>query len=118
MLIIFFEGIFYGRYILRYVGGFLYLVQIVTIFFLILWVICYTFFVKNIVGILMSEFSPFSKLQKRTVEVNFNGGSISGDAGVLLLREVDKKSGLTKYLPKCFLDCRDQGKVIPIAKNN
>ena len=59
----------------------------------------------------MSEFSPFSKLQKRTVEVNFNGGSISGDAGVLLLREVDKKSGLTKDLSKCFLDRRDQGKV-------
>lgn len=50
-------------------------------------------------------FSPF---KRRKIEVNFKGGSITSDAGVLLLREIDRKLGLTKDLANCIPDARDQ----------
>ncbi|WP_341790661.1 hypothetical protein [Rickettsia endosymbiont of Polydrusus tereticollis] len=31
----------------------------------------------------------FSKVKNRTIEINFTGGDISSDGGVLLLREAD-----------------------------
>ena len=45
----------------------------------------------------------FSKLKNRKLEVNFTGGDISSDAGALLLREADKKLGLTKKIAKSLL---------------
>lgn len=36
----------------------------------------------------------FSPLKRRAVEVNFDGGFVSSDAGVLLLRELDRRLGL------------------------
>jgi hypothetical protein len=38
----------------------------------------------------------FSKVGRRKVEAAFDGGDIVGDGGVLLLREVDRRLGLTK----------------------
>jgi hypothetical protein len=40
------------------------------------------------------------------VEVGFDGGHISSDGGVLLLREVDARLGLTERLARCFSDYR------------
>jgi hypothetical protein len=53
----------------------------------------------------------FSKLKNRKVEVQFSGGEISSDGGALLLREADRKLGITNQLAKLFPDQRKQNKV-------
>jgi hypothetical protein len=47
----------------------------------------------------------------RPVVVANDGGAITSDAGVLLLREVDRRVGLTRRLAECLTDLREQGKV-------
>jgi hypothetical protein len=47
----------------------------------------------------------------RTITANFDGGSLSSDAGLVLLREIDKNLELTNRLAGCIRDCRDQSKV-------
>jgi len=47
----------------------------------------------------------------RWIDANFDGGSLSGDAGLMLLREVDKKLRLTDRLAGCIRDGRDRGRV-------
>lgn len=44
----------------------------------------------------------------RRLEVDFRGGVLSSDGGVLLLRQVDRGLGVTRSLAECFLDRRDQ----------
>ena len=48
----------------------------------------------------------FSSCKKRKVFANFTGGDITSDGGVLLLREVDNKLGLTKQLASRVPDSR------------
>lgn len=43
----------------------------------------------------------------RKIEVQFSGGEVTSDAGVLLLREVDRKLGLTKEFSKHLADPRN-----------
>jgi len=50
----------------------------------------------------------FQDLGVRGVVVDFSGGTLSSDGGVLLLREVDAKFGLTAALANCFQDHRQQ----------
>ena len=50
------------------------------------------------------EFQP---LNRRRVITDFNGGSITSDSGVLLLRELELKSGIMKQFASCFRDHRD-----------
>ena len=47
----------------------------------------------------------------KTISASFDGGSLSSDGGLLLLREVDKKLGLTRRLAGCISDGRDQSKI-------
>jgi len=47
----------------------------------------------------------------KTISASFDGGSLSSDGGLLLLREVDKKLGLTRRLGECIEDGREQSKV-------
>jgi len=42
----------------------------------------------------------FSSLKRRKVEVNFEGGDITSDGGAILLREMDKRIGLTDAIDK------------------
>jgi len=49
----------------------------------------------------------FHYLNRRKVIAKFDGGNISSDAGVLLLREVEKRTGLIAGLAQCFSDYRD-----------
>jgi hypothetical protein len=42
---------------------------------------------------------------------SFDGGSMTSDAGVLLLRQTDGAVGLTRRLAACFQDHRDQEKI-------
>src|SRR2546421_10930630 len=49
----------------------------------------------------------FHSLNQRKVIAKFDGGNITSDAGVLLLREVEKRTGLIGGLARCFTDYRD-----------
>src|ERR1022692_3330555 len=49
----------------------------------------------------------FSELGSRQVVADFSGGTLSSDAGALLLRQVDINLGLTAELALCFNDQRD-----------
>jgi hypothetical protein len=49
----------------------------------------------------------FQDLGSRQVVADFSGGTLSSDGGVLLLREVDRRLGLTRELAECFTDLRD-----------
>jgi hypothetical protein len=45
------------------------------------------------------------------VIAEFNGGRISSDGGVVLLREVDRRRRLVERFADCFEDCREAGQV-------
>jgi hypothetical protein len=49
----------------------------------------------------------FHSLNQRKVIAKFDGGNITSDAGILLLREVEKRTGLIAGLAQCFSDYRD-----------
>lgn len=49
----------------------------------------------------------FTHLASRQVVADFSGGTLSTDAGALLLREVDAHLGLTRTLAQCFADRRN-----------
>jgi DDE family transposase len=49
----------------------------------------------------------FQDLGNRKVEVDFGGGYLSSDGGGLLLRELERHSGLLRALADCFVDHRD-----------
>jgi hypothetical protein len=49
----------------------------------------------------------FQDLGRRKVEADFSGGTLSSDAGVLLLRQVDQSLGVSRALAACFKDSRD-----------
>jgi Transposase DDE domain group 1 len=59
----------------------------------------------------MTECRPepirFHALGSREVRGEFDGGDISSDAGGLLLREVEKRTGIVERLADCFRDYRD-----------
>ena len=55
------------------------------------------------------EISP---LNKRKLEIEFTGGNISSDGGVLLLRQIDKRLKLTERIASSIPDDRDPKKVI------
>ena len=46
-------------------------------------------------------------LGKRRVVAAFDGGTLTSDAGGLLLREVEKRCGIIRLLSACFVDLRD-----------
>jgi hypothetical protein len=50
----------------------------------------------------------FQELGSRQVVVDFTGGSLSSDGGVMLLRQLDAGLGLTRTLAGCFEDRRQQ----------
>lgn len=53
----------------------------------------------------------FAACGKREVVAGFDGGTISSDAGSLVLRQTDQKLSLLKRFAECFLDGRQQDKV-------
>src|SRR5260221_8426863 len=50
-------------------------------------------------------------LSGRKIEGNFEGGNVSSDGGLVLLRQVDRWIGLTKALAKRLPDKRDPDKI-------
>ena len=49
----------------------------------------------------------FQALGRRNVVTDFNGGRLSTDGGVLLLREIEQRFGLIDRFDDCFTDHRD-----------
>ena len=59
-----------------------------------------------------SNFLPgLSPVDGKPVEAAFDGGMLSSDAGVLVLREVEHKLGLADRLAACLPDCRDPNRI-------
>jgi len=54
----------------------------------------------------------FSSLSRRKISADFDGGRLTSDAGGLLLREVDRRIGLSAALADCIADPRDPDKII------
>ena len=54
----------------------------------------------------------FSRLKRKKVQADFNGGRITSDGGALLLREVELHTGLTDALDKCIPDPRNQKLIV------
>lgn len=57
----------------------------------------------------------FLEVLKTPVVVDFEGGNLTSDTGVLLLRDVDHRLGLTARLARHFQDHRDSAKVRHLA---
>ena len=53
----------------------------------------------------------FSSCRRRRVRADFTGGSVSSHGGALLLREVDRRLGLTEGVASRFGEPRQRGKV-------
>ena len=49
----------------------------------------------------------FSFLRKRKLTVDFGGGEITSDSGLLLVRQTDQSLGLLEGLADCITDRRD-----------
>lgn len=53
----------------------------------------------------------FGRVGRRVVEANFDGGDLSSDGGLMLLRRVDERIGLTRAVAAVFCDGRDPAKI-------
>lgn len=53
-----------------------------------------------------TELIELGKVGRRVIEASFDGGDLSSDAGVLLLRRTDERIGLTRAIARVFADER------------
>jgi len=53
----------------------------------------------------------FGHLDRRPIVAEFNGGEISSDVGLLLIRQLDQHYGLSQQIAACFTDHRDPSRV-------
>ena len=53
----------------------------------------------------------FGRVKSRQVVVNFNGGTITSDAGLTLIAALDQKRQITSRFAACFQDYRDPKRV-------
>ena len=58
-----------------------------------------------------SEHFVFQASDRRIVTAAFDGGQITSDGGVVLLREVDRVRRLTSRFAECFVDARDPERI-------
>ncbi len=54
----------------------------------------------------------FGRLGRRVIEANFEGGALSSDGGLMLLRQVDRRIGLSKAVAGALLDPRNQDMIV------
>jgi hypothetical protein len=59
----------------------------------------------------IQEQMVFQQLGRREVIGRFDGGTISSDAGGVLLREVERQCGIVKRVAGCFQDYRDPERI-------
>lgn len=53
----------------------------------------------------------FGSLERRPIVAEFNGGEITSDAGLLLIRQIDQHYGFSHQIAACFTDHRDPSRV-------
>jgi len=53
----------------------------------------------------------FGRVGRRVVEARFDGGDLSSDGGLMLLRRVDERIGLTRGVAAAFSDARDPARI-------
>jgi len=58
------------------------------------------------------ELFEFPAVKRRAVEASFTGGDVTSDGGIALLRQVDRKLGLTKQLARVLPDPRQRSRVV------
>jgi hypothetical protein len=54
---------------------------------------------------------PLTPVGAKAVELDFDGGRLSSDAGVLLLKDIDEQLGLTRHLAAVLSDQRDARRI-------
>lgn len=54
----------------------------------------------------------FGRVGRRIIEGDFSGGELSSDGGLMLLRQVDRRIGLTRAAAATLGDSRDRSKVV------
>jgi hypothetical protein len=54
----------------------------------------------------------FGRLGRRVIEADFSGGELSSDGGMMLLRQVDQRIGLTRAAAAVLSDPRDPTRVV------
>ncbi|HEY9833512.1 MAG TPA: IS1380 family transposase [Stenomitos sp.] len=54
---------------------------------------------------------PFKRVKSRQVIVNFKGGTVTSDAGLTLIADLDQKLKITSRLAACFQDYRQPNRV-------
>ncbi len=54
---------------------------------------------------------PFGRVESRQVIVNFKGGTVTSDAGLMLIAALDQKRQITSRFAACFQDYRDPKRV-------
>ncbi|TCJ13418.1 IS1380 family transposase [Parasulfuritortus cantonensis] len=59
-----------------------------------------------------AEGMAFGRLGRRLIEANFEGGALSSDGGLMLLRQVDRKIGLSKAVASALHDPRDPDLIV------
>ena len=57
---------------------------------------------------LQHQLFQLSDMQGKRVELSYSGNDISSDGGLLLLRELEKQTGIISGMSKCITDDRDQ----------
>ena len=55
-----------------------------------------------------------SPVENKELCVRFDGGRLSSDGGVLVLREIEKRLGLAARLAGCLSDARDPASTSPV----
>lgn len=53
----------------------------------------------------------FGRVGRRAVEADFTGGALGSDGGVMLVRETDRKIGLSRAVAAALLDPRDPERI-------
>jgi hypothetical protein len=53
----------------------------------------------------------FGRVGRRVIEANFEGGDLSSDGGLMLLRRIDERIGLTRAVAAVFSDARGTAKI-------
>lgn len=53
----------------------------------------------------------FGRLGRRVIEANFEGGALSSDGGLMLLRQADRKTGLSRDVAAALFDPRDPDRI-------
>ncbi|NYT64023.1 transposase, partial [Alcaligenaceae bacterium] len=54
-----------------------------------------------------TETLDFGRMGRRRLEANFEGGDLSSDGGLMLLRQIDAHTGLSRLAAKALTERRD-----------